>query len=273
MLAAERLKDYDEARFFQGYASIKRNGIHAIYDPKHHMFYSRTPKILEGLDSLLKELDQYRGAIQHPLVGELVVPGTDFETCSGLIRSGQLKPTVNFHVFNYIVPKMVFIERLELLERINIFQRSSHIFLEDMAFMPSCSSFDKFYVNAVSKGEEGVCIIHPEHIYQPGKRTWNWMKRVPLKSMEVEIIGIEPGTTDKKYESSMGHMACKFFNKVGKELRVDVGIFKGQTDDWRKMIYDTRESYIGQKVTIEFKTLSKYGIPTQPRFKGFRWDL
>lgn len=271
MIAAEKLKDYDESKFFPGYASIKRNGIHAIYDPQYSMFYSRTPRVLIGLDLLINELNQC--TFNFPLVGELIVPGVDFETCSGRIRDHKLKPEVTFNVFNCIIPNMPFIEKYEKLDSSGIFTKAENVFLEPMHFMASPSSFDSFFDFTVSSGEEGACLIHPDHVYQPGKRTWEWMKRVPLKTMEVEILSINPGTTDKKYESSMGYMTCGFKDKSGKEKQVDVGIFKDQTDSWRQQIYDTREQYYGQKITIEFKALSKYGIPTQPRFKSFRWDL
>ena len=141
-----------------------------------------------------------------------------------------------------------------------------------MIYTSSPREVDAFYKEALRKGEEGICWISPNHIYQPGKRTWDWMKLVPLKSIEAIVIDILPGTKGKKYEHSMGRMSCKA-TIGGKDTYFDVGIFKGQTDEWRQKVYDNKLNFLGEQIVIEFKAYSKYGKPIQPRFKAFRWDL
>ena len=71
----------------------------------------------------------------------------------------------------------------------------------------------------------------------------------------------------------MGYMQCQFLTDSGEKKEVRVGIFKGQTDEWRQKVFDNKLEFLGEYITIEFKSYSKYGIPAQPRFKGFRWDL
>ncbi len=269
MLKAEKLKTYDPKKFKPGYMSVKRNGVHAIYDPGMEIFYSRTPREIKGLEHLTKVLS----SSPFPLVGELCIPGIDFETASGKIRSHNPTPEACFMIFNTVIPDVEFRERYNRLLKLEDTTLYDHgqIFIEPMYFVDSIESFDSFYSLQAENGEEGVCWISSDHIYQPGKKGWNWMKRVPLKSVEVTIRGILPGTEGKKYENSMGRMLC-YFTKDGHTREIKVGIFKGQTDEWRQKIWDGRDSYIGEDITIEFKDYSKYGIPVQPRFKSFRWD-
>jgi len=273
MIQAEKLKTYDEKKFKPGYASVKRNGIHAIYDPgTGHIFYSRTPKEIKGLDHLVLEANSTN--VNFPLVGELTIPGEDFETASGEIRSDNPTPDAVFTVFNCIMPGLSFAQRyanlVSLEER--YLSESSCLFIEEMFLVENLQSFNRFYEKNIEAGEEGVCWISPDHIYQPGKRTWDWMKRIPMKSIEVKVIKLHPGTKGKKYEHSLGALECEMANGN----RVKVGIFKGQTDEWRQRIYDQRHSkdtIKGKWITIEFKDYSKYGIPTQARYKAVRWDL
>ena len=267
MIKAEKLKTYEEGKFKPGYASVKRNGIHGIFDPREAGFYSRTPKTIIGLDHLVPDLMNS----PYPLVGELSIPNEDFETSSGLIRSSNSTPTAIFEIFNSIVPNSTFKERYDELKTLYdiYFKNNKCIKIEHHEPVYNIESFNLFYENQMAKGEEGVCWISPDHIYQPGKRGWNWMKRVPMRSIEATIIDILPGTVGKKYEHSMGRMVCKMAN--GKEFKV--GIFKGQTDEWRQSIYDESEVYIGEEIVVEFKDFTKYGVPAQARYKAFRWDL
>lgn len=267
MIEAEKLKNYDPAKFKPGFASIKYNGIHGIFDPKTKQFYSRTPAVIQGLDKLIDQLFW----AQSPLVGELTVPGVDFETGSGLLRNYNPVPEAQFKIFNNIIPGVPFHQRLKFLLDEAVAYWTPQINWELIHFVEvaTIEQFDKYYEEIISGEEEGVCWIDPQHIYAPGKRRWQWMKRVPMKSIEAVIIEVCPGTKDKKYEHSLGHFVCQLANSK----RFNVGIFKGQTDEWRQMIYDTRDNYIGEDIVVEFKAYSKYGVPVQPRFKAFRWDL
>lgn len=265
MFKAERLKDYDETMFRPGYASIKRNGIHGIYTRADKIF-SRTPNQLKGLEHLYEGLNR----CPVPLVFEIVIPDVDFETCSGTIRNFEPAPTAEVHIFNMVIPGMPFKSRLTQMLRYRdlVAKDYPQIHVEEMHLVGSKEEFDDFYNTAVAAGEEGVCLILPDHVYEPGARRWTWMKRVPHKSIELEIIDLLPGDRGKKYQNTLGRMLCKMAD--GNEVKV--GIFKGQTDLWREKIWLNKEEYIGQKITVIFKTYSKYGVPVQPRFVGFAWE-
>ena len=266
MFKAEKLKDYEPSKFQPGYASIKRNGIHGIYTRDKRIF-SRTPGQIVGLNHLYEPLHR----CPFPLVFEIVIPGVDFETCSGIIRNFDPAPNAEIHIFNMVHPTRPFSWRLHQLKRFDEYVLKGHpqIHVEPMHWVANQQDFDQFYNKVVDDGEEGACWISPDHVYESGARRWKWMKRVPFKSMEAKIIDILPGTPGKKYEASMGKMVCELPD--GKIVRV--GIFKGQTDAWRQKIYDSKENYIGEDITFIYKTLSKYGIPMQPRFTNFRWDI
>jgi len=264
MLRAEKLKTYEQKRFRPGYVSVKRNGIHGICS-KDDGLYSRTPNKILGLDYLEEELNQS----PFPLCVELVIPELPFETMSGLIRNHSHTPGVVAHVFNVISPGP-FEKRLQLMTDLKNRMESESVKFETYYAVNKTERFDTFYEQALAEEEEGVCWISPNHLYQPGKRGWDWMKRVPMMSNEGIVLDIIAGTAGKKYETSMGrmHIWCEELHQS-----FYVGIFKGQTDEWRQKVFNEKRHHIGRDITFEYKNLSKYGVPTQTRFKSFRWDL
>lgn len=265
MFDAERLKNYDPSKFTRGYASIKRNGIHGIYTRQDRIF-SRTPGFIHGLEHLYEPLHKS----PFPLVFEIVIPGVDFETASGRIRNFEPTPEAEIYIFNLVCPGMPFEKRWYNLQRYQdiVADKYPQVHVEQMFYVNTVDKFDDFYEEVIAQGEEGACWIAADHIYQPGVRQWKWMKRIPFISIEAEVIDILPGTKGKKYQDTLGKMVCRIDN--GKEFKV--GIFKGQTDLWREKIYLNKEQYKGEKITIVFKTYSKYGTPVQPRFVRFCWD-
>lgn len=267
MLQAEKLKTYEPEKFFPGYASFKHNGVHGICDPKERIAYSRTPRVISGVQHIIKELKH----LAYPMIGELIVPGVDFETCNGMVRDSYSHPEMEFRIFNCFVPRTPFRSKLEYMREIHHRYFLSHPTIKFVEFMviEDRQSYDNFHEAAIEAGQEGTCLIHSEHVYQPGKRTWKWLKRVPDKSLEAEIIEVLPGTKGKKYENSLGAFRCRMDNG----LVFKCGIFKGQTDEWRQDVYNNKEDWIGERITVIFKDYTKYGKPAQPRYKSVRWDL
>ncbi len=269
MLKAEKLETYKKGKFRPGYASIKHNGIHGTSDVMEGIIYSRTPKVIQGLGHILKDLAKIPFNVQ----GEIVVPDMHFQTASGLIRSSNDTPGALFYIFN-ILGKDVsrkFAERLTIHRYIHstFYGADSPIRFVDFIKIDTEKEYDEFHIATIEAGYEGTCLIVPDHINQPGKRTWDWMKRVPYKSIEVQVISINSGTKGKKYEHSLGSFQCQMDD--GKKVKV--GIFKEQTDEWRQFVYDNPGKFLREFITIEYKDLSIKGIPTQPRFKAVRWDL
>ena len=270
MIKAQKLKDFDPSKFQPGHISIKYNGIHAIYDPEIGL-YSRTPRRLVGLshiEDFLKE--HWRFSRGTRLVGELIVPGKPFQEASGLIRNLSPVPNAVYMVFNSFNLSLThpFYDRWPLLEKYLVTNDS--VKLVKYVGVNSLEALYKIFETQVNTFKrEGICWISPFHIYAPGKRNWDWMRLVPEKTCEAEVLDILPGTPGKKYAGSTGALLCKL--PTGQKFRV--GIFKGFDDTWRKRIFENKDKHIGKQAKIQYKDLSAKGVPIQPRFLEWRWDL
>ena len=262
MIKAQKLKTYDPKHFRSGWASVKLNGLHAIYDGS--IIYSRKPKEFIGLTDLLIELEKLYNYLPYPIAGELILPGADFETLSGLLRNSEETPGFIFNIFACIEDQSL----LYYNDVLSIHPEIKQIKVIPQIWVETTHAFDAFFESSVLRGYEGVCWQVPDFTYSPGKRNWTWMKRVPFKSIDVLVIDVLPGTKGKKFENTLGSFLCSYGSK-----KFSVGIFKGFDTAWRDKIWANRKAYINQFATIEFKDFSKYGVPLQPRFKGFRWEI
>jgi len=262
MIKAQKLKTYDPKYFKPGWASVKLNGLHAIYDGS--IIYSRKPKEFIGLTDLLIELKKIYKYIGSPIAGELILPGADFETLSGLLRNSEETPDFVLNIFAVIGD----LGLLYLEDVLNSQPEIKQVKVIPQVWVETKQAFDAFFESSVLKGYEGVCWQAPDFSYNPGKRNWTWMKRVPFKSIEVLVIDVLPGTKGKKFENTLGSFLCSYGGK-----KFSVGIFKGFNTAWRDRIWAKRKIFKNQIATIEFKDFSKYGVPLQPRFKGFRWEI
>ena len=113
-------------------------------------------------------------------------------------------------------------------------------------------------------------IKDPDAFYEY-KRSTNWMKWKPTITVDLEVIGIEPGTG--KHKGKMGALVCSGVDD-GKAIKVNVG--SGFTDKEREEIWESRESVIGQtaEVLADVITQNQDGSYSLrfPRFVRFRDD-
>lgn len=116
----------------------------------------------------------------------------------------------------------------------------------------------------IEKGAEGIIVKHPKSLYEY-KRSNNWLKFKNKESLDLEIIGFEPGESGTKYESSLGAL---ILNYNGKELRCGSGF----TDEERIKLWNEREKLIGKTAQISFMEKTKTDSLRHPVFEVIRFD-
>ena len=136
------------------------------------------------------------------------------------------------------------------------------------------TKFNEFNREALDNLFEGIMIKDPKAPYRT-KRSADWSKLKPTISVDLEIIGVEPGERESKYQNTMGKILCKGEDH-GKEIEVSVG--SGFSDELRDEIWNQREAIIGRIVEIKADAVTKsansetYSLRF-PRFLTFRGFL
>lgn len=120
------------------------------------------------------------------------------------------------------------------------------------------------YERAVRQGHEGIVVKKYDHMYQ-FKRSSDWMRMVPVKTADVVVVDITPGTKGSKYDGVVGALVVEYNNLVQK-------VGSGLSDAERTVYMDYPSDIIGKVIEVEYKGETDYGKMRQPRFKRVRYD-
>lgn len=272
--------------------AVKKDGVRARF--VGGQLVSRQGHKIVGCEHIEKELENF----PHELDGELCIDGDIFDIASGKIRSNDPCPEAVYYVFD--MPdnngdetkeaRYMWLEKnLPTSECVKIIKHQTVTNMEELLLR---------YRYALSGGEEGIVIYDPDSMYED-KRSYDWMRMVPLKTADCKVIGFCEGKG--KHAGSLGGIIVDY---KGHEVRVGTGfkekiqlnqelregdknnlIFDNSnllgTKYWaisinsqniRKYIWDNKDIFLGAIAECEFKEETKAGSMRQPRFKRWRWD-
>ena len=192
---------------------------------------------------------------------ELLIPGQKFDDVSGQIRSHNPTPDAVYFVFD--IPDYPAGKE----ERYCYIALHEACDTKSVSYIPSHKVYDENWLHEIHEkfidnGEEGSVICDPAGEYE-FKRSWGWMKLVPVLTEDLPVVAFFEGTGKNK--GKLGGIVVEF-----KSVRVPVGT--GFTDEQRTVVWDNSVEYLGKTAEVEYKEVSKFGSLRQPRFKCWRWD-
>lgn len=128
----------------------------------------------------------------------------------------------------------------------------------------------------VDKGGEGLIIKNPNAVYQPGKRSKDWIKVLPEFDMDVMFIDAIVG--DGKYKHTLGALKAVSLEEYekGHSVASEFNVGTGFDDKFRHMLWVKQwtgdERLLPLPGKIKYKNLYPSGLPRQPVFKSFNAD-
>jgi DNA ligase 1 len=111
----------------------------------------------------------------------------------------------------------------------------------------------EFNRQALSENFEGIMVKDPAAFYQT-KRSDAWLKIKPDLTVDLTVVGVEPGTPDSKFASTLGNLVLEG-EDLGRRIRVEVG--SGFTEAQRDEIWAAKDSVIGRVAEIKADALTK----------------
>jgi DNA ligase 1 len=131
----------------------------------------------------------------------------------------------------------------------------------------------EFNRETIDAGYEGIVVKDPKAAYQC-KRTDAWLKIKPVYSVDLEVIGVEPGKPESKFANTLGGLVCRGEDQ-GRMVEVTCG--GGYSEELRDEIWRNQDKILGRIVEIKGDALTK---PQDgdvwslrfPVFVGFRDD-
>lgn len=266
-------------------AAVKKDGTRArAVDFK---LQTRAGHVLNGFDHIETQLELYG----FEKDGELMIPGNEFDTASGLIRNTEPVPNAVLWLFDCPSANGNKLERYKFMKA--HIKETDHLKIIPHYIIKSYEHLLNFYKWALGQGEEGLVVYTIDHEYRDARST-DWCRMVPHKKAECKVVGFEEGKG--KLKGSLGKIVVEFPVEDGKIVKVKVGTgfvekpwdeLKGAAltkamekygnkesyeASRRSFIWENRKHFKGRLAQLEYKEKTKAGSMRQPRFKGWRTD-
>ena len=219
---------------------------------------------------------------KHPdivLDGELYKHGKSLQQISGAARLEKNAydcDWLQYYVYDIMIPKVPFKERLKLLielaKELHIGFDPYHKFEKDdlkMQIVPQVkvTGYDniiKLHNKYVEEGWEGVVCRDPDADYKFGARNNSMIKFKMYKDDCFKVVGMEPGLRGSE------DMVFILETKDGKEFKAKpLGDRSVKEEYWNNF----EIKYKGLIGECKFFYYSDDGVPLQPAFKCFRFDI
>lgn len=179
-----------------------------------------------------------------------------FNTTSGLINRHTLDKKLIYNIFDIVLEEVPYKSRREALDKLKL--KVS----DDVRILPVlCRYTDNtemsndihLLLDVVTKmGGEGLMINTATGNYLH-KRTDQLLKYKPVGTMDMEVIGIEPG--HGKYEGMVGALNVRCIQQDGTEIQCQVG--SGLSDVQRIMWAINPMTILGKIVEVAYFSLSQ----------------
>jgi len=269
---AMKAKLFEVKRFQPGMlGSVKLDGLRCLYVDEQ--LYTRNGKKILGVEHIIKEL--LAKGIHSDLDGEILIPETRFDKTSGSLRSFDNSPDAKFFVFGALDVERPFTEVYRELEEqakanywsMSVSKPTTITLVKHVPFY-TLDKVKKQYATALNAGFEGLVLKTPDHFYQPGKRSSDWLKLKPTLSKDLRIVGFFQG--EGRLKGTLGGVIIWHNSK---ECGcVDVRVGSGFTDALRDEIWNNQSEFLGKTIEVKYQEETEDGSLRHPRFKSFRPD-
>ena len=211
------------------------------------------------------------------LDGELYTDAFSFNTLNGLIRREdkthehlEMLKQVKYHIYD-LMSDVHYAERHYILftfydneESLDVIP-TYPIYATDENIRQKMETF-------LADGYEGLMIRRLDTPYEH-KRSWSLVKYKDFQDAEYKVVDIIEDARGGIIGAFVLEMDVMTVDRDGREIKTfRAGVKDLSQEEGRKML-DNKSAYVGKFATVEFFSLSEYGVPRFPKLKGFRADV
>jgi len=266
-------------------ATPKIDGIRAL--KPHISLVSRSFKLIRN-----KFIREYlEKALPKGADGEILVGETFQETTSGVMREHG-EPNFRFCWFDYVKSKLsaTYMQRVIDMRDYRLSDPDGRITILNPVKILSMEEFREFEQKCLDQGHEGVILRDPYGGYKCGRSTLREGILIKVKRFsdsEGKIIGFIEGehnlnkaeqdnfgrtkrSTAKAGKVKAGTLGKFLLRDIKTGVEFGCGTGLGLTMKLRQIIWDDRDSYLGQLVKYKYFEVGVKEKPRHPVFVGFR---
>lgn len=273
-------KTFDAIPFWYGSRKIDGQRLSLYWNGNSIETASRGGQKFYSLEHLTKHPKLIAFFQKHPdyvLDGELYKHGMALQQISGLARKEKEQaPILEYYVYDIMDDTLTFRDRLDILnqikEELNLGFDPEREWNDDdlkIQMVPhekvsGWLNCEKLHDRYVAEGWEGLVIRDPDAFYTYGGRTKAMIKIKKYAEETYTVVGKEAGLRGSE------DMVFIMQMKDGRTFKAKPFGDRAQKQEY----WDNFETtYKGHKGDCKYFYYSNDGIPLQPSFKAFRWDL
>ena len=210
------------------------------------------------------------------LDGELYSHGQSLQRLSGIARLKTWEDRcdiLEYWIYD-IVSEKIFEERYNILMDLQeLLENEIKVQVIDHYLLSGWMTIKKTHDDFVKEGYEGLVMRNPNKEYGIGKRSSLYMiKLKEYKDDTFTVVGWIPGLRpidDMVFILALhGHEKDSIFNDKNSFKAKPMGDL-----EIKKEFIENIDNLIGTKADVKYFNFSEDGIPTQPTFKAFRYDI
>jgi DNA ligase-1 len=266
---------------FPCYAQPKLDGVRMVVEstPDGLRMTTRTGKPVFFMDHIREALD---GVLPEGMVldGELFTPEKTFEEITGIVRksvrdhhSPEEARVVQYHVFDifrrgeesldYTGRNRLLLETLSSFKDIDTLP----IVIVPTEHLVNQGEADAVHEKFVAEGHEGTMYRSPGAPYKIRLRSRDLLKRKDFQTEEYRIVGATQGVGKDSGTVIWVVETLPIKSGAGDASDMDPQTFsvrpRGSMEQ-RRHWWESRESYIGNMLTVRFQNLTDVGVPRFP---------
>lgn len=265
------------------YASRKINGVRALIyfkDGEIHTasrgsitYDSVIPHIIKN-PKLIEFFNNHPNAV---LDGEIYRHGWTLNVISGKCRASESEPELQFYWYDIVDLTKSFSERLNTMFQWSnalggLLFEPQRVFKDGelaIQFVPQDSvsgwfKMKKLHDKFIQEGWEGLVIRRKDSYYKPGGRSSDMIKIKEYFDDTFKVVGYELGLRGSE------DMTFICLTKDGQKFKASPF---GDRQTKEEYIQNFDEKYKNQYGDCKYFEISPYGIPQQPKFIAFRYDV
>ena len=250
-MLAHKYKDKSHKVTYPCFVQPKLDGFRMLKEADGEVAYTRGGKehVRECVEHLMWDTGQWM------VDGELILPNMPplQETSRAAKKFREdVSPTLMYMVYDVVSPDFPFSQRYEMLAAF-MKKAPANVCLVDTILVANEKEMFEAHKHFTSLGFEGTIIRSGEDGYKVGHRSDSLLKVKDFQDAEFLVVDIIEGRGSFK-----GKAICVCETESGKTFKA---VPEGSSEH-RYEIYDNRDDYIGQWLTVRFQTYSNSGTPT-----------
>ena len=143
-------------------------------------------------------------------------------------------------------------------------EKTLHIQFVPQQIVKGFDNMKKLHDEWINDGWEGAVIRNPDSVYKPGSRGNDWIKIKEYSDSTYKVIGYELGLRGSEDMVFICEM------EDGRTFKASPMGARAIKEEY---VQNFDSCYKNQLGDCKYFEISPYGIPQQPKFIAFRWDL